>query len=83
MSIDHVIIVMQYIVVPLVGGLLIYVWKDIMHRIDNLEQEQKNKMTEEEVRRLMEDKVGPVKESLAEIKTRLDFIIERLLNQKN
>lgn len=48
-----------------------------MQRFESIEQDLKNKATKEEV----QEKLQPVKEDLAEIKVKIDKIIDHLLDK--
>lgn len=61
---------------------IVYVYRSIMQRLEALEQANKNMMSKEDVRVLIEDKTEAMKSDLDEIKVRLDRIIDRLLDNK-
>jgi hypothetical protein len=50
-----------------------------MQRLDTLERQMVTKTDEHEVRQLLSDKVDPIKESMSEIKEKVDKVIDLLL----
>lgn len=61
---------------------LIYIWKNVVKRIDTLETKINAKMDEQEVRVLLADKLDPMKEDLHEVKALLHRILDIQLNKK-
>ena len=61
---------------------VLYIWKSVMSRLDELERRQHNKMDHKEVRLLIEDKINPLHEDLQEIKKSLDRIVDKLIDKK-
>lgn len=59
---------------------ILYVWRTTVSRIDNLEQETKTKMSENEVRQLVDDKLESVKDNLHDIKLSLQQILDKLID---
>lgn len=70
------------LVVPSVLGVVAYIVRAQMQRLDLLEQQMPMKMTEAEVRQVLADKVDPIKESMVEIKEKVDKVIDLLLKNK-
>lgn len=66
-----------------VFGLFAYFVRVQMQRLDTLEQQIITKMTEEETRQILSDKVDPIKEDMAEIKLKVDKVIDLLINKSN
>jgi hypothetical protein len=69
------------IVIPIVAGLVAYLYKDLRVDITMLKNEVQQKTTEAQVRQIIEDKVVPLKEDLQEIKQILDKIQDYLLSK--
>ena len=69
------------VVVGLTTSVLGYLWKHIMNRIAVLEKEQTNRMTEQEVRNLLLDKIEPIKDTIKTVEKQLDIIIDKLLDK--
>lgn len=64
-----------------VSTLFIYVWNRHVSRTDQLEQMLDQKMTRQEVRELLEDKLEPIKENLNDAKDKLDQVYMLLLKK--
>ena len=60
---------------------VLYIWRSIIYRIASLEESNNRKVDKEEVRLMLEDKLVPLKEDLAEIKNSIDKIRDYLLNK--
>lgn len=67
------------LVVPSVLGVVAYIVRAQMQRLDTLERQMITKTDEHEVRQLLSDKVDPIKESMSEIKEKVDKVIDLLL----
>lgn len=59
-------------------GPLVYLWKYLMLRINHIEEELDKKISKEE----LQQRLDPVSEDIKEVKTRIDKILEHLLNSK-
>lgn len=81
MSLESIITI-TFTVLGLVLGLVGYIWRNAVSRIENLEKNMQDKTSEQDVRQLLNDKLEPVKEDLQEIKTRLEHILDNLINKK-
>jgi Tfp pilus assembly protein PilO len=69
--------------IPVITGFLSILgfWvKSMMNRIEKLEERQKTKQDEQQVRQLMADKVDPLKEKLEEIKDSVDRLYDLWIN---
>jgi len=66
-------------IIPIILTPMIYIVRTFMHRIDILEEKISNKITEEEVRLLLSDKLEPVQTNLRDIKTSLDSLTAHIL----
>jgi len=75
------IVVITATILSIITTPVVYIYKSIMQRIETLEKETNDKMTESEVRILLDDKLEPMKDDLHEIKTRLDSILDRLIKK--
>lgn len=70
------------IVLSTLIGLLLYIWKAQMSDINQLKEEMKNKVTEDEMRQILLDKVDPMKETLEDIRNRLDHLLDKIIDNK-
>ena len=70
-----------WVIVPLVGGLLTYFYKEIKSDITMLKQDVATKTSETQVRQIIQDKVDPLKEDLNEIKQSLIKITDHIMKQ--
>lgn len=62
-----------------IAGIIAYFLRLQMQRLDTLEQQMPMKTTESEVRQILADKIDPIKESMSEIKDKVDKVIDLLL----
>lgn len=76
---------LTYIVLPGVSCLLIPLLRSLYINIDNrikfMESRFSDKLTETEARQLISDKLEPVKESLSDIKDKIDQLTAYLLKK--
>ncbi len=56
--------------------------KRLVYRIERMESQLQQYVTEPEVRQIIEDKVDPVKERLSRMEAKMDEIIQLLLSRK-
>jgi len=76
--------VISGLILILSGAVSYFIKVLVMERIDMLEQQMPTKMTEAETRLLLSDKIEPIKESMTEIKEKVDKVIDLLItNAKN
>ena len=68
-------------IIAVVSAPFIFMWKQMINRVEQLEKKQQETYSKEETRLLIEDMKSDVKEDLSEVKTRLDKIIDKLMNQ--
>lgn len=61
--------------------LVAYFVRTQMIRLDELEKNMTTKMTDNEVRQILEDKIEPLKESMAEVKLKVDKVIDLLIQK--
>jgi hypothetical protein len=71
--------VIVYIIVPLVTALITYILRSFGQRLDAIEEKLNHRITETEVRQIIADKVDPLKESLKEIKDKIDKLFDLIL----
>lgn len=71
-----------YIIAPIVFGLVGYIMKTMINRLDTLEFRMQETITEPEVRIILDDKLDPIHEDLKEIKHSLNQLYEVMLNLK-
>lgn len=74
--------VFLYVILPLVSGLGSFLLKTMHDRIDMLEKRMQDRMTEQEVRQLLGDKIDPVQENIKEMKEKMDKIYDLLMTGK-
>lgn len=74
--------VTAYIILPLASLLIIPFIRHIFMKLTELDIKVQQRMTQQEVRQLIDDKFDPIKESLQEVKLKLDKIFDRLLNNR-
>lgn len=75
MSIDQMI----YLIVTAFLGLIGFLLRNHMQRIDNIEKTMDSKLNEQQTRQIMNDKLEPLKEGLDEVKEKLDKLYDILL----
>jgi len=71
------------LLISLVIGVVGFLVKTQMQRIDVLEKEMTTKPSDEDVRRVLDDKIEPIKDSMTEIRNKVDKVIDMLLNNRN
>ena len=69
-------------VLTLIAAPLLYIWKGVMSRLESLEKQMSDKMSEDSVRTLVNDKIDPLKDDLKEIKTSIDKLINHIIELK-
>lgn len=74
-------IIIDILVILVIPGVIAF-FKYLMNKIDNLEQEMKSKISEEDARQLLADHLEPVKEDLQDIKNLQIKLYEFLLKNK-
>jgi hypothetical protein len=65
-----------------VTGPVIYLWRSVMARLDSLEADMKKKVSEEEVRQVIQDKIQPINEKCDDIKDSVNKILDHILNTR-
>lgn len=63
-----------------VGG---HFMRTLMQRLAEVERELPLKVTEEQTRQIVSDKIDPLREDIGELKAKLDRIVDLLLTRKN
>lgn len=66
-----------------VAAPIVYAYRNLLHRIEKLEQSNQTKMSEQEVRQLLDDKLEAVKESLEDVKISIDKLTTYILALKH
>jgi HAMP domain-containing protein len=61
---------------------LVYLWRSVMARLDNLETEMKKKISEEDVRQVINDKIEPINDKCDDIKASINQILEHILAKR-
>jgi Tfp pilus assembly protein PilO len=74
-------LIIDILLVLVIPGLIGF-FKYLMNKIENLEQEMKSKISEEDARQLLADHLEPVKEDLQDIKDLQIKLYEFLLKNK-
>lgn len=59
----------------------LYVGKSIMQRLERLEADMKNKVTDVEVRQIVSDKVDPINEKCDKIDATVNKILDHIIQQ--
>lgn len=75
MSFDQII----YIVTTALVGLLGFFVRSHMQRIDTIEKAMDTKLSEQQARQLLADKLDPVKETLEDVKDKINKLYDTLL----
>lgn len=72
--------ILMYVITALVG-LGAWVMKSHLERLSDLEKKLPEKVTESEVRLILDDKIEPIKEKLSDLSSKIDRILELLLSK--
>jgi hypothetical protein len=75
-------VVLLYAFVPSVIGIGSYFMKSIHTQLNTMEKDLVQKMSEEDVRRLLNDCVVPIRQDISELRTQVDKIIDVLIEKK-
>jgi hypothetical protein len=78
----EVLIQILYIIIPFVIGFMTFLVKIHLNRISALESKLEHCVTKEEVNQIVNDKLAPVREDIAEIKATLTKLYDFLLTNK-
>jgi len=73
-------VIIQYAIYPVLG-LGVYLYKDLRQDVDMLKQDIHRRTTETQVRQILNDKVEPLKDSLDELKMKIEKLTEYLMNK--
>jgi len=65
---------------PLIVGVFLFVLRSMHNRLGSVEDTQKQYMPKHEVRELIEDKIGGIREDITEIKNKIDKLFEYYIN---
>lgn len=74
--------VVIYALIPILISGAAYIVKNILDRLNVIEKETVTKLDEPAVRRLVNDKVDPLREDIKELKASTDRILDILLTNK-
>lgn len=77
MDIAQLIKLLMY-VVPAVAGVGTYFMKKLLDRIDVLESQLPERVTSSQVRQIISDRIDPIKEDLAYIKTAIGKLSDQI-----
>lgn len=61
---------------------LLYIWRSLVKRLEKLEDKVEDKMDEDDVRLLLEDKLVPINKNIEEIKELLYKLLLKLGTEK-
>ena len=76
---DWIQVGLVYIAIPIIIGIGRWLMQSLLNRLNVLEHQIDTKIDEPKVRQLLTDKIDPIQEDIAELKVRLDKIIDLLL----
>lgn len=78
MNINEII---MYIIMPIVSVLLIPVGRYIFIKLSDIDTKLNQKISQTEVRQLIDDKFQPLKEDLKDLKNQMDRIFDKWINR--
>lgn len=81
MSVESIIAITLAILSALAAP-VIYLGKSVMSRLERLEENQTQFLKEEEVRRLLDDKMTPLQEDCKDIKESIHQLLDHVLKLK-
>lgn len=73
--------ILMTIALPGLLGLGGYMAQTVLSRITKLERELPQKVTEDDVRQIVSDKIDPIREDIHELKIKIDRIFELLIRK--
>lgn len=68
-----------YLCLPFAIGAIGFIMRTHMQRIDNIEKTMESRLTEQQTRQILADKLEPVKETLDDVQAKLDKLYDLLL----
>lgn len=75
-------LLLVYAAIPGVIGIISYMMKSILNRLDQIEKTLPNKLEEPEVRQLLSDKIDPLSNDIQRFEVKLDKIMDILIQGK-
>lgn len=76
------LITVASVVLPLFAGIIAYFVRNIMSRIEKLEQSLDTAVTEQQVRQILTDKIDPVKEDMSDIKDNIKKLFDLYITKR-
>lgn len=76
------IITITIAIVSAVAAPVLYLWRSVVSRLDQLEKNQQAFIKEEEVRRMLDDKFIPLQQDCTEIKASIHQLLTHILEMK-
>ena len=67
----------------MVAGAMAWAIKALISRLDEMQRQITNKVTEPELRQILDDKIVPIKESMADVKMTVDKAYDLLIKKAN
>lgn len=67
----------------MVAGAMAWAIKALISRLDDMQRQITSKVTEPELRQILDDKVVPIKESMADVKVTVDKAYYLLIKKAN
>jgi len=71
-----------YIAAPTLLAIGGYMVQTVTSRLGKLEEDMSKKVSQEDVRQLVADKIDPIREDIHEVKTKLDKVMDILITRK-
>ncbi len=75
--------IVLYVIIPILLSLVGYIRRGDVQRLDKIEDKLDKTLSKEEIRQLLVDKIAPLSEDLAEIRGKIDKVVDRLFDLKN
>lgn len=76
------ILTLTSILLPIITAIAGYFFKSLYERVERLEIKTSQFKTEEEIRQIINDKIDPIREDIKEIRTKLDQLLDLIINKK-
>lgn len=70
------------ITIPALAGFFIFIIKHLYSRVADLDRRVRDSIGEQEVRRLIDDKINPIRDDIHDIKLKLDKLVDMYLTSK-
>lgn len=81
MTLDSIITITIAVISTCIAP-VVYLYRGVMQRINDLEESNRTKMSESEVRQLLDDKLESLRENVEDVKTSLDTLTTHILKLK-